>query len=130
MLLLQTLLRSMGLQGFAIYLASMMRFAEPSDLSGLDKKSIEDKVKMAMRIAISIYAAIVEGTIPRDEAEILLNGLLEENRQWPTQVTFAANGKHYFFSVEEDKKVTKLMVSIVYAFLDRMSTPVRAAETA
>lgn len=116
----QRTLFCLGAQGFRCYLAAVCKFGDPSELHELNKKPIEVQAEVAMQTCVNIFAAIVDGRITRDMAEVLLHGMLDENNGWPTQVTTADNGESYFFGFEEDRKCAKIMVAIIFAVLSRV----------
>jgi hypothetical protein len=101
-------------------MAAIIRFGDYSELLELSKKPIEAQVKAAMQTCVNIFAAIVDGAIARELAEVLLHGMLDKNNGWPTRVTTGADGNRYFFGFEEDRKCSKIMVAIVFAVLSRM----------
>jgi hypothetical protein len=96
-------------------------FGNPSELLELNKKPIKVQAEVAMQTCVNIFAAIVDGRITRDTAEVLLHGMLDKNNGWPTQVTTSANGESYFFGFEEDRKCSKIMVAIIFAVLSRVA---------
>jgi hypothetical protein len=113
-------LASLGEEGFSNYLAAILKFGNMLELQDLNKKPIEDRVKVAMQTGIDIFSAIIAGTIPRHRAEILLRGMIDKNNAWPAQLTTDADGQKYFFGLEEDSRFSKIMVSIVFAVLSRI----------